>query len=154
LLDARRKERRDNSQGLEDFECAWFYYRGAIPLQRGRMYIDDTALDPTAMELRSQEKPGRACTHHKNTHISNHVDLLVEKTGVPLWHFLLLPLLRKNSTFFLEKHCGWRFLIRRQSLPGRQILPQEHFGLVHDLRGRDLAAVRMAEEILHDAGDA
>jgi hypothetical protein len=62
LLDARRKERLDNSQGLENFECAWFYYRRAIPLQRGWMYIDDTAFDPTAMELRSQEKPDRACT--------------------------------------------------------------------------------------------
>ena len=82
LLDARRKERLDNSQGPENFECAWFYYRRAIPLQRGWICIDDTALDPTAMKLRSQEKPGRACTHHKNTHISNHVDLLVEKTGV------------------------------------------------------------------------
>jgi hypothetical protein len=82
LLDAHRKERLDNSQGLENFECAWFNYRRAIPLQRGWMCIDDTALDPTTMELRSQEKPGRACTHHKNTHISNHVELLVEKTGV------------------------------------------------------------------------
>ena len=69
-----------------------------------------------------------------------------------MWHFLVLPLLRKNSTFFLEKHCGWRFLMQAEP-SGRQILPQEHFGLVHDLR-RDLAAVRMAEEILHDAGDA
>jgi hypothetical protein len=71
-----------------------------------------------------------------------------------LWHFLVLLLVRKNSTFFLEKHCGWRFLIRRQSLPGRQILPQEHFGLIDDLHGSDLAAVRMAEEILHDAAAA
>ena len=43
------------------------------------MYIDDAALDPTTMELRSQEKPGRACTHHENTHISNHVELLLRK---------------------------------------------------------------------------
>ena len=42
-------------------------------LRRG-VCIDDTALDPPTMKLRRQEQPGRACTHHENSHISNHVE--------------------------------------------------------------------------------
>jgi hypothetical protein len=74
LLDARRKEMLDNSQRLENFERAWFYYCRAVPTQRRWMCIDDATLDSTAMELRSQEQPGRACTHHENSYISNHVE--------------------------------------------------------------------------------
>ena len=33
------------------------------------MGIDDTALDTPATKLRSQEQPGRACTHDENSHL-------------------------------------------------------------------------------------
>ena len=58
------------------------HHRRPVPVQRRGMGVDDTALDPAAMQLRGQQQPGRACADHENSHISNHVELLVEKTGV------------------------------------------------------------------------
>ena len=74
LLDARGEQRLEEPQGLEDLERARMHDRRPVPVQRRRMGVDDAALDPAATKLRRQEQPGRACAHHENGHISNHVE--------------------------------------------------------------------------------